>query len=258
MPDDLVVVVDGLTMFGRPGLGPLAIIENGLDGWDDGVSMEGGKVKRPHAHGSFKLPRFQESRTVTITGIILAANEKEQELAGNRVSGLLSDGGMGRVQVKKAGKTTWADASVDDTSVDPRRGTFKSDFQVQLWCPDARKFGELNSVPFGTGISAGSHHSGNAHASPVIIVPGPVTGGYTITGPAGELYTVAGDVPAGAVHTIDLDDGLLRVNGSISAGVGKVTRADVFTVPPGQKVTVSIAAFSGNVSGHVTVLDTYI
>lgn len=258
MPDELVVTVEGLEMFGRPGLGPFSIVKDGLDGWDDGVSMKGGKVERPQAHGSFTLPRFQESRTVTMTGIILATNAMDQELAGNRISGLLAHGGTGRIQVKKAGRTTWALGSLDSASVDPRRGSYKSDYQIQLWCADPRKFGDLNSEPFGTGAAAGSHHWGNAAAAPVITVDGPVTGGYTITGPGGELYTVAGDVPGGTVHTIDLNDGLLRVNGSISAGVGKVTRADVFAVLPGQKASVAIAAFSGSVSGHVTVLDTYI
>ncbi|MET3349648.1 UNVERIFIED_ORG: hypothetical protein ABID57_001320 [Arthrobacter sp. UYEF1] len=258
MPDELVVMIDGLEMFGRPGLGPFSIVKDGLDGWDDGVAMKGGKVDRPQAHGSFTLPRFQESRTITATGIILATNALEQELAGNRISGLLAHGGTGRIQVKKAGRITWADASLDGTSVDPRRGSFKSDYQIQLWCPDPRKFGDLNSEAFGTGAPAGAHHRGNAAAAPVVTVDGPVLGGYTITGPAGELYTVAGDLPSGTVHTIDMNDGLLRVNGSISAGVGKVTTADVFAILPGQKATVSIAAFSGNVSGHVTVLDTYI
>jgi hypothetical protein len=261
MDDELVVTLGGLRMFGRPGLGLFGIVKDGLDGWDDGVAMRGEKQARPQAHGSMVLPNYQESRTVTITGIITATSARQQAGARDRITGLLSGGGLGRLEVQRSFGTRWADAQLENSSVDPRRGSCKSDFQIQLWCPDARIFGDANGLdgggfPITMGQSVQVFHYGNAAATPLITVTGDFPNGYTLTGPDGKAYVVTAALAAGTTHTIDMTHGLLRTNQYyFTGGVGD---ADVWTIPPGQQITMGLSATSGSGTAVIDVLDTYI
>lgn len=233
MGDELKIVIGGVEMFGRPGLGPFAIVKDGLDGWDDGLAMRGEKSARPRAHGSYKLPRYRDSRTVTITGIILAGTNGEQEMFGDRLSGLLADGETGRLQVTKGGRTLWADATLDSCSVDPRRGSTWSDFQLQLWCADGRKFGNTKDHTATTAAPAQVSHRGNAGATPTITVTGSMPGGYTIT-VDGWDYEVTVPLFSHTPHYIDYGTGKLRKGGLIVQD--NVGTTNVTTIRPGQKV----------------------
>lgn len=261
MDDDLYVVVAGLEMYGRPGPSPFAIIKDGLDGWDDGIALRSDKTARPQAHGSLSKKRYQESRTVTITGKILGQSVRSREMLMNRLSGILAGGTEGRIQVTKGGLTQWADASRDSLSIDPIRGTNNADFQMQLWCPDPRKFGEENG-PFvatvGAGVS-GVHHRGNYPAPPRFTVKdGNFPGGYVLT-IKGQVFTVTRPLLPGETHFIDYDNGRLRVNGVIvhgGVGFGFIPH-----VTPGVPTAISIAPrapFTGTGTASLSLLDTYI
>ncbi|AOY72045.1 hypothetical protein ARZXY2_2515 [Arthrobacter sp. ZXY-2] len=258
MDDELELIVAGLAMFGRPGLGPFVIIKDGLDGWNDGIALRGDKTARPQAHGSLSKKRYQESRTVTMTGKILAPSVADREMLMNELSGLLADGSEGRIQVKKGGITQWANASRDSLSIDPIHGTTNADFQLQLWCPDPRKFGRENG-PFiatvGAGVN-GVRHYGNYPAPPRFTVTGNMPGGYVLT-IKGQVFTVVKPLLAGETHFIDYDNGRLRVNGAVfHGGVGYG-----FTphVTPGVPTAISIAPrTTGTGTASLSLLDTYI
>lgn len=252
MSGALKVTVAGMDFFGQ-GMHDFVIEPEGFDGWDDGVDMRLEKTVRPQAHGSFDLPGFQDSRTVAISGHAFADSNKQLRWLRGRVTGLLADGGSGRVQVDRDGDVQWADCRLaSKTKFTELGGNDIASFQIQLWCADARKFGEFTSVPIGTASPAALRHRGNYDASPLVRVDGPVVGAYTVTGPAGEQYTVTGGIASGSQHVIDFNDGLLRVNGVITAAL--VTTAGLWKVPPGQKVTATIS----NGAGHIELLDTYI
>lgn len=252
MDDEILVTIGGLQIFGRPGLGPFVIVKDGLDGWDDGVPMRGEAVARAQAHGFYSLPRFQGARVVTVTGIILAESKREQKSYEKRISGLLSHGGIGRVQVEQEDGVQWADVYLEgQPSVDPRRGTYMSDFQFQLWSPDPRKFGDRNTVDLAPGAPAAAFHRGNAEGSPVIQINGPFAGGFTITHPGG-LYSALGDLGAASWIRVDFNTGRLKLNGNDRTDL--VTRADTCTIRPGAASQFTLS----NGSGYVEVLDTYI
>lgn len=253
--NDLMIEVAGLRMFGRPGRGPYVVKSEGLEGWEDGVDMRSESVAVPNRHGSYVLPRFQESRTVGVQGVILAKTARELANFRAGLTGLLAHGRPGRMQVTVDGSTQWGEVMLaSKTKVTRRRGTYYADFSLNLWAPDARKFGAVQSVPAGVGSATPVQNRGNYPASPVIVVAGPVSaGGYSVTGPGGEVFTVTTSPAAGVTHLINMHDGLLRVNGSISAGAGLVSRADTFTIPPGGKVNVILSK-----GGRVELYDTYI
>ena len=260
MADDLHVIVAGLHMYGRPGLGPFAIIEDGLDGWDDGVALRGDKTARPQAHGSLSKKRYQESRTVTLTGKILGQSIPDREIHMNRLSGVLADGNEGRVQITKGGITQWAYGSRDSLSIDPIRGTTNADFQLQLWFPDPRKFGQENG-PYVATVDAGVNnvrHRGNYPAPPRFTVTGNMPGGYILT-IKGQVFTVIKALLPGETHFIDYDNGRLRVNGAIyHGGVGY---GFIPHVTPGLPTAFSVAPrppFTGTATASLSLLDTYI
>ncbi|MET4094562.1 hypothetical protein [Arthrobacter sp. UYCu712] len=251
MPNgDLHIAVGGLDFYGRPGLGPFAITSKGIDGWDDGVTMRGQKAARPGAAGSYRLKRYQESRTVTLDGIILAGSAEEQEALGLQISGLLAHGDEGRIQIEKNGLIQWALATIDVSNVNPHAAGFYSDFQIVFWCADHRKFGELRTVPLAPGTPAKLINRGNFKASPVVEIDGPLAAGFSITHPGGQ-YIATGAIGAGDKIRVDFHTARLRLNGDDRSDL--ILQAQTCTVPAGPITQFSI---SGG-AGRVEVQDTY-
>lgn len=223
-----------------------------IEGWIDPPSVRDSDVERPGSHGDYDLPSNYASRTPTLTGVLIA-EKRSDALVG--VSFLTSAASLGvtRLQVTDEGVHAWAwakFAGLDYTWITKSAVRW----QLRLKCPDPRKFGAARSVAATAGAATPIQNRGNYPASPVIVVPGPVSaGGYTITGPGGEVFTVTTSPAAGVTHLINMHDGLLRVNGSIAAGAGLVSRAATFTIPPGGKVNVTLSK-----GGRVELYDTYI
>lgn len=255
MDGDLMIDVAGLRMFGRPGLGPYVVKDEGLEGWEDGVDMRSDNVPMPHQHGSYVLPRYQESRTVSIQGVILAESARDLTNYKQRLSGLLAHGRAGRVQVTTGGLTLWAEAMLASrTKVTRRRGTHYADFALNLWFPDPRQFGNLNKFSSPSGATTPLFHRGNADAWPSFTVTGSMPGGYTLR-VANRAFTVLQPLTSGS-HVVDFRNGRLRVNGSlVSGGVGT---ANLTPVPPGTGASFQLQPVSGSGTAAVNVYDTYI
>lgn len=261
MDDSLIVTVAGLTMYGRPGLGPFAIIQDGLKGWDEGVDARGEVLARPNASGSFVLPRTLDSRVVSIEGEILAESAIERAAATERLTGILNSGGLGRITVQQPEGTRWAEAMLGGkTVVTKRRGTYRADYQMQLWCPSPDKYGDTAYPPLVTTSSDSFrylHHWGNSLSYPTIVISGAAPSGYILESEGGAVYRVTRGLVSGVPHTIDMRDGMLRVGSQYVAG--GVTSADIFQIVPGG-VTASIRIrpiSTGSPVATVYVTDTY-
>lgn len=251
MSDGLRVTIAGLDFFGQ-GQHDYVIDPDGFEGWDDGVDMRLQDTARPQAHGSFDLPGFQDARTVAISGHVLADSPRKLAALRSRLTGLLAGGALGRIQVERFGETQWADGRLaSKTMFTERGGQNVASFQIQLWCADPRKFGELRAFDVAPGTPAQAFHRGNYAATPVIQVNGPLTGGFTITHPNGQ-FVVLGDLGSSSWVRVDMNTGRLKLNGNDRSDL--VTRADVCTVPPGTTTTFTLS----NGSGYVEVLDTFI
>ncbi|GAA3289242.1 hypothetical protein ACFFON_15485 [Arthrobacter citreus] len=224
-----------------------------LDPWFETPAVKGESVERGNADGEFDLPTNYAARIIPFSGRLLCSGPSQVRAAANRLAGLLH-GGLVTMQVTDAGGTTWAKVKRNGPTVPVKVNDRMLRFQFDLKAPDPRKFGAVQSVPAGVGSATPIQNRGNYPATPVIVVAGPVSaGGYTVTGPGGEVFTVTTSPTAGITHLINMHDGLLRVNGSISAGAGLVSRADTFTIPPGGKLNVTLSK-----GGRVELYDTYI
>lgn len=256
MTNGLKVTIAGLDLLGQ-GSNGFVISPDGFDGWDDGVSMRQENTARPQAHGSFDLPVYQDARTVSITGNAFADSPRELLRLGNRLTGLLAGGQSGRIQVERYGDVQWADGRLAaQTKFTERGGQNCASFQVQIWCPDPRKFGNSQDFSVALGSQAAVFHRGNYDAAPSIRVSGLMPSGYTLTGPGGRRFVVTRSAGSGESHLIDMNTGILKVNGSVVTG--GVSVADTILIPPGSSTTIGLSAPSGTGTSTVTVLDTYI
>ncbi|WOH20123.1 hypothetical protein IRJ34_07305 [Paenarthrobacter sp. GOM3] len=258
MSDDLLIVIGGLQLFGRPGVGPLTVVKDGLDGWDDRVPLRGEQKAHPQGPGSYVLPRYPESRSVNITGKVLAQSIPEREREGLQLTGLGADGSLQRIEVTKGGLTQWADAHVDDVDVDPIHGTTNSDYQLTLWCPDPLKYG--NTEQYVTTQAAeigGIINRGNYPATPSLRVQGTSALGYTVY-VMGQPFQVTQPLWFASPHEIDYADGRLRINGVvIHHGLGLTYTP---TIPPNTESLLSVtpASAGGTATVTLTLTDTYI
>lgn len=257
---DLKVTIAGLEFYGRGFRGTsipeFVIGPKGFKGWTDGVDMRLEDNAIPNQHGSYDRQVFRSARVVSLSGYALAdSNARLQELE-ERVTGLLAGGALDRIEVVKNGQTRWADCRLASKTKFEEIGEDTAEIQVQVWCPDPRKFGELWTYTASVGSNAlNVRHYGNAEATPRFVVAGNMPGGYRLT-IMGVNFSVTWPLVAGQPHTIDYADGQLWVGGlQIHGGLG-VTNTP--TIPGGFTTSLGIAPLTtGTATATLSLFDTY-
>lgn len=252
----LRIQIAGVTIWGAPydsaRLSGLYVGPDGFEGWEDGGGdSRRDSVDRPAQHGEFDLPVSLGSRVITVDGYALAASAIELGHLRNAVMGVCAAGGRARLTIDHQEQTLWAHVrrgakpTFKDAGI--RHGVHRGRFMLSMLAADPRKYGETRE--FAAGVAA--VHYGNFPATPVHEVTG--TGsGYTITGPAGRAFTVSSG-PGSGVDRIDMASGRVYRNGALL--LGAVSRADLWTIPPGAPgVTHAISA--GTLT--TTVTDTFV
>ena len=226
---------------------------DGFHGWDDGVTMRSDTVARPQAHGDFDSPGFLAGRLVPMSGWCLASTPRELEQYRDLFTGHGADGGKFPVVVERNGRTLRGTARLaagtSPSFVDVGNGR-RAAWSASWWFPDPRKYGE--PFAFGPAASVQVTHRGNFPAQPVLQVAGAAPGGYTITGPGGRQIIVTRALAAGQPHRFDTRDGRLYVGGS--RVLGGVSRADLFTLPPGLSTVTVNGGLPLTVLGETTYL----
>ena len=231
------------------------ITQNGLTGWDDGTNIRRNTVYREQAHGEFDVPGFQSGRVVSVAGICYATSAQQMRYYKAVLGGLLADGGSAQIIFDQVDATTWGFGHLTgQTRFTPVLPASLSNYQIQFWFPDPRRYGPSNT--FGPASSVTAVHYGNFTAAPVLTVAGSMPSGYTVAGPAGKVFTVTAAVVSGSPHTIDMATGYLTIGGVIQTGV--VTVANTWGVPPGQTVTMTLTPVSGSGTLTAAVKDTSI
>ena len=257
MSGDLKVTIAGLDFFGQ-GMHDFVIEPDGFSGWDDGVDMRVEDTARPQRHGSLDLPVYQGSRTVSLSGQSFAANNAKLRCNRNRLAGLLAGGGSGRIQVDRDGDVQWADCKLAArTKFTERGGQDMADYQIQVWCPDGRKYGRTWEYTASVGAPAsGVRHYGNFEATPMFEVTGNAPSGYTIT-IKGLVFNVVYPLIPGQTHSINYDDGDLVINGV--AVPGAIGYGFTPKVTPGVPTALAVVApGGGSATVKLTLRDTFI
>lgn len=229
-----------------------------LDGWDVTPEVRRDETAMQQRHGSFGAQSFLESRVMSISGRCYADSPQKLLKYSEQLSGVLAGGLPQRIVVERAGEMRWAVGQLaSKTEFDIEVWGQRASYQIQVWFPDPRKFGNiqafpLNGTPF-DGVVA--YQYGNFPATPTITVNGSASG-YTVNGPTG-FYVVTRALQTGHPHVIDMNTGLLSVDGVTVYGA--VSRADTWTIPPGVEVLQTVTPVSGGVAAmRVVVTDTYV
>lgn len=223
-------------------------------GWNDGAPARAVSDDAiPMGDGDFDVPVFKGSRVVTIEGFCIADSVQELGILQGKLTGLGSTGNRMRLTVAEFGREQWANCRPDGTpEFDATDGLPRATFAVDVKCRDPRKFGDTRT--FASGALA--FHYGNYPATPQLLVTGSMPTGYTINGPAGKKYIVTAAVTSTASHLIDMNTGLLYVNGVVVYGA--VSQGDTWSIPPGQQVAQTLVPASGTGTLAAQVMDTHV
>lgn len=194
-------------------------------------------------------------RYIKVIGAFVASDPGFLVYGMNQLSGLLS-AGPAAMTVSFHGETTTAVVERMDP-IEPRLIANRLvEFDFQIKAPDPRKLGQPRGpwtlVP-GQAIQA--WHRGNYDAYPVVTVTGSFPNGYTINGPGGKKFVVT-ENPGSGTHTLDMRNGLLRIGSNY--WTGHTGQSDVWSVPVGKNVAMSLTATGASGTASVSLLDTYI
>lgn len=222
-----------------------------LSGWFDKPAIKSNAAEMPYGHGEYDLPEFYGSRTIVGRGRASFRTHSEALAARDRFNGATFGPVVMLVRDAEGNGTFCRVKPAGETVVEVVGRMLRFEFTVKA--TDPRRFGEARIVPAAAGVAVMVENRGSGPAWPKIVVPGAVSaGGYTITGPGGELYRVTTSPGSSTIHFVDMWDGMLRVNGSMAAGAGLVGAAQTFTIPPGGKVPVTLSK-----GGRIELYDTY-
>lgn len=190
--------------------GDWAVLDaDGIGALWGGVDVRREDIARPSAHGSFDLRGFLAPRVIPLSGHLSSRSREGLEHFAARVGGLLADGSSSRLVVEGPDGSRWCDVRLGAATQVRLVDATTARFQIQLWSPDPRLYGEVHD--FTSGQTA--YHRGNFPARPQLIVSGTASGGYTVTGPGGRRVVVTKALTSGAPHTIDFARGGLWING---------------------------------------------
>lgn len=239
------ITLDGVHFRGGLEKALFTVDHGSLKGWFEAPGVRRNDEPRPLADGSFTAPTFRSGRSVSWSGLILTKTPAEQHHAMEQLAGMCSGEGLSRLTVQHESHATWADVQV----MQPPEVTVEAygrvaRYDVELWAPDPRRYGELRSFPGGANV----FHRGNAPAFPVVQLTSAST--YNIVSPGGT-FRVSG-AEFGGTHRVDMRTGRLTRNGT--PVLGAVTRAETWAIPPGARWTHTVTAGSNLV---VEVHDTF-
>ncbi|MHC9046814.1 hypothetical protein ACYX8G_19690 [Microbacterium saperdae] len=240
---EIFATLEGITFEGGDGDSPYTIIPDGLKGWFEGVDTRRENIDRLASHGQFLTPGYLSGRLVTIDGEIYTADYREQEIATDRLRGLLAGGGTGQLTVTTGLRSTYATVQRNGApTIRLDRWGLLATYQVQFWAVDPRRY-SVDMESTGPASSITVTNEGNIEALPVLHITGAAAGGYTISGPGGKLIVVSRPLVSGVPHRFEMRTARLYVGGT--QVVGGVSRADLFDIPPARPTGTQLSVSAG-------------
>lgn len=257
-----LIDVAGFTIWGERQhrtASPVFLSEDGFTGWDDAPDLRRATQERTNANGEHDAAGYYTARTASFSGSVVTGSAAETRALGRRMRGVLVDGQMGRVTVRRDDLVEWADGRLAASTKFTQHGSDPTvaDWQMQLWFPDPYKYGALNTSETVSGDDLGTiRHYGNTWATSELTITGSDSDGYIIVGPGGRRIDVNVPLTSGAPHTFDTGTGVLRVGGSVRYGA--LGRAELWRTAPGKTTTFGIGGTGSTTKIVARTLDTYI
>lgn len=232
------------------GDGPARFTIEEFAGLYDGVSPRGERSERPTGDGEFDSLMYLSARSGSITGLLHATSPMDYERSLQQLAA---------IPFREA-TTLTAHSELGSRWIKARRSEAPNvqhlvygrtaRFMVQWLAQDPRWYGEAREF---TGNTVDVYQRGSFESFPIVEVTGSRPSGYTVSS-QGHSFVVTRSVSSGETHRIDMRTGWLYVNGVLQ-GTG-VASADVFAIPPGRVVSVSVSGGSGSMKVKPT--DTFV
>ncbi|MEV8023401.1 hypothetical protein [Microbacterium sp. NPDC080220] len=232
------------------GNGPARFTIEEFTGLYDGVSPRGERSERPTGDGEFDSLMYLSARSGSITGLLHATSPTDYERSLQQLAAIPF----------RVSTTLTAQTELGSRWIKARRSEAPNvqhlvygrtaRFMVQWLAQDPRWYGEAREF---TGNTVDVYQRGSFESFPVVEVTGSRPSGYTVSS-QGHSFVVTRSVSSGETHRIDMRTGWLYVNGVLQ-GTG-VASADVFAIPPGRTVSVSVSGGSGSMKVKPT--DTFV
>lgn len=244
---------------GGPMLGDGFSLET-ITGWLSAPDMRRESRERQQAHGVMKAPGYLDQRLIVLEGKCFTTNAETQGHMAARLSGLLADGGYGRLTVEHEGTTLWADVGLQSQDFDITLYGQVAEYQIQFLAPDPFRYGETHTYgPAGPLGEIPVFHYGNAKAYPRFSVAGTISEDYAVYGPGTgdtrKRFKVNGTVSSGHPNVIDLKTGIVKVDGIQRRGV--IEDATTWGVPGGTTISHTLDSNGDPATLTVTITDTY-
>jgi len=245
------VTLEGQVLHGHDRYGWWQV--NKIEGWDETPPEKSTQSDVVNGHGAIAVPVYYGSRTVTVSGRLVAKGHELALQAKRALSALLLDSGQFST-VSDDGVELHAQAWRGRITPGPVLGRWMT-FDLELKFPDPFRYG--NSRPFSSAVGAPVEvfQRGTAPAWPVVTVTGSMPEGYELT-LGGQLVEVTKGLASGSTHTIDMRTGILRENGSRI--YGSIGIAEYFAVKPGPSQSFYSVAATGSGNATIRFNDTYI
>ena len=239
---------------------PVFLSEGGFEGWDDTPEIRRSSIARVNGHGEFDADGFLTARTASFSGQVVTGSKAQTAELGRRLRGVLSYGQSGRVTVHRDELTEWADGRLAGSTKFTVHGSDPTvaDWQMQLWFPDPRKYGQLNTEgpAAGGGPGVTIKHFGNTWAASQLVIAGEDANGYVLLGPSGRRIEVNLPLTPGNPHFVDTATGQVSVAGSTKYGV--LGEVDLWETAPGKTTTVALSNTASTNTVTVNTWDTYL
>jgi len=246
------VSLDGQVLHGHDRYGWWQV--NKIEGWDETPPEKSTQSDVVNGHGAIAVPVYYGSRTVTITGRLIAKNHELAVDAKRMLAALLQESGD-FVVFSDGGVALSARAFRGRITPGPVAGRWLT-FDMELRFPDPFRYGAARTFSVALGTSVSVYQRGYFGAWPVLTVTGTAPGGYAVS-LDGRLVRITAPLVSGSPHTLDMRTGVLRAGGSrVYSGIAE---AEYFSIPPGSPSTfVTSINTTGSATVAISLNDTFI
>lgn len=250
-----------------------------ITGWLDGPGIRRDATPRLAVDGDFFEPAYKSGRLVSITGTAVATNSAQLQVMRDEFIGIMSDGSYQWMAVTTENVRRYSLVGLEGKPSWVLLSSNVASFKVDLYAPDPRIYGELQTVNISQAGNSGNltfpldyllnynradndviasvTNNGNTRAYPLFRVTGNFNEGFTVTDNINGRVTFGGVVTMQAPVEIDMATATATQNGVDKSTL--LTVRDWFWVKPGETMTPTfIPTKDGTGWCDIIVRDTWI
>lgn len=256
--DQIVAVISGVTMRSyKAGYTKEFILDpTAVSGWTDTTNIKRDTTSRMNAHGEFTEKAFWSARLISFSGTAVATTIPKLQEMRDTFTGILSDGGYGKLSVTtKGGETRYSTVGLEGNTSWIQQSDTSASWKINFYAPDPFIYGPEKKIHLGSSqltskggleyiltyplnyrtnqeLNAGDTmiNNGNAYAWPSFTISGTYTEGFTISDNKDHYVTYLGQVTPQTPVTIDMGRGV-----ALQGGIDRSTllsQRQWFGVPP--------------------------